>query len=110
EHPESVAWPAKLSELVEHARNFSELMQGAQLLYNLILAEQIEQQEYVSRYREQFAQWTVLIHSRRGVFASWGRDRFWKLVRSGNHRIRELTRKFIDNWLDLASAGNPARL
>src|SRR5207253_7235667 len=35
QHPYSAKLPPKLGEKVHHARNFSEVMLGAQLLYNL---------------------------------------------------------------------------
>ena len=37
-----------LRELLDHARNFSEVMHGAPLLYNLVLAEQAQRDDGVT--------------------------------------------------------------
>lgn len=108
EHPHIAALPAKLRELLDHARNFSELIHGGQLLYNLILAEQTEQEEYITHYRQWLAKWAALISSRSNVFTSWSRARFWELVQAANPRIKSRTREFIDGWWDLAVAGKPS--
>jgi hypothetical protein len=108
QHPHIATWPAKLRELLDHARNFSEVIHGGQLLYNLILAEQTEQEEYITLYRQRFAEWAALISSRGGVFVSWNRARFWELVRAANPRIKIRTREFIDRWWDLVVVGKPS--
>ena len=108
DHPYIAALPPQLRELVDHARNFSELIHGGQLLYNLILAEQTAQKEYVSRYREGLADWAKLISNPARVFASWSCDRFWELVRAANPRIKRRTRDFIDSWWDIVVAGKPS--
>jgi hypothetical protein len=56
--PAMASLPQKLFEIVANARNFSEMMHGAALLYNLILAEQVQNEELVETYREDFASWT----------------------------------------------------
>jgi hypothetical protein len=53
--------PALLSETVDHARNFSEIMHGAPLLYNLMLSEQADFGEGVAKFRNEFANWTKLL-------------------------------------------------
>ena len=57
EHPHCAELPPKLREIIDHARNFSEVMHGAPLLYNLILAEQAHQKDGVTKYRRGFAGW-----------------------------------------------------
>lgn len=110
QHPDATAWPAKLRELVDHARNFSELIHGAQLLYNLIIAGQVKQDGLVSLYRDEVANWAALISGRSDAFASWSRPRFWEIVRGSNPGIKESTRRFIDSWLDFVYSSKPAEL
>lgn len=43
EHPQYIEFPQSIREKLEHARNFSEIMHGAALLYNLMLAEKTEE-------------------------------------------------------------------
>jgi hypothetical protein len=102
--------PPKLRELLEHARNFSELMHGAPLLYNLILAEQEHSDEGVSTFRRRFSKWKQLIAGRPLVFAEWKRARFWELANTGNPRISSPTYDFINSWWDFALGADAVSL
>ena len=75
--PHAAGLPPNLRELVEHAQNFSEVMHGAPLLYNLILAEQAKLDDGITKYRERFAEWADSLFERYHVIASWKRERFW---------------------------------
>jgi hypothetical protein len=110
EHPYSAELPPKLSELVHHARNFSEVIHGAPLLYNLILAEQAKWDDAVDAYRKRFSEWGQLISKRSSILTAWKRQRFWELVRAVNPRISTPTYEFINSWWDLALEGEAARL
>lgn len=110
EHPESAGLPAKLRVQLDHARNFSEIMHGAPLLYNLILAEQDHREDGIAKYRQAFKEWADLVSSRTQVLSSWSRERFWQLVRSVNPRITNPTHEFINTWWDLVLGGQAARL
>lgn len=100
QHPVVASLPPKLSEIVTNARNFSEIMHGIALLYNLILAEQVQNEELVESYREDFASWTNTIASRESTFRSWKKESFWDLIYSLNPAISGGTRQFIDRWWD----------
>jgi hypothetical protein len=110
EHPHCAKLPPKLREMLDHAQNFSEVMHGAPLLYNLILAEQARRAESVAKYRRGFAEWAKSLSARSRVLAQWNRERFWELVRAVNPRITASTHEFINTWWDLALAGDAARL
>jgi hypothetical protein len=108
EHPYSAELPPKLTELVHHARCFSEVMHGAPLLYNLVLAEEGHRDEGVRKYRQRFAEWAQLIAKRSPILVAWQRTRFWELIRAVNPRISNPTYDFINTWWDLALAGKAA--
>jgi Family of unknown function (DUF6361) len=110
QHPFTAGLPENLRELLDHARNFSELMHGAALLYNLILSEQAERADGITKYRKEFAQWAQVLALRMRAFEGWKRQRFWELVRQANPRISPRTIEFIDKWWDLALAGDAAAL
>jgi hypothetical protein len=110
QHPYSAKLPPKLGEKVHHARNFSEVMLGAQLLYNLVLAEQAQWDEGLAKYRQRFAEWGQSLSERSHVLTEWKRERFWELIRAANPRISSPTYEFINTWWDLALAGGTARL
>jgi hypothetical protein len=110
ELPHCAELPSKLREMLDHARNFSGIMHGGPLLYNLILAEQAHEKDGVSKYRRGFAGWAQSLSQRSRALAQWKRQRFWELVRSVNPRITGPTQEFVNTWWDLALAGDAARL
>ena len=102
------SWPEDLQEQLNHARCFSEAMHGAALLYNLMLAEALKDEELSSAYREGIQAWRDLMQTRRSAHAAWRRDAFWALVLGNQTRISPRSRAFIDAWLDVAlSDGSP---
>jgi hypothetical protein len=110
EHPHSAKLPQKLREILDHAQNFSELMHGAPLLYNLILAEQARWKDRAAHYRQSIAEWADTISKRARVLGQWNRARFWEIVLSVNPRISNPTREFINTWWDLALGGGAAQV
>jgi hypothetical protein len=110
QHPIVASLPPKLSEIVANARNFSEMMHGAALLYNLILAEQVQNERLVESYREDFASWTDTVVDRESVFKSWTKENFWDLIYSLNPAIANGTRQFIDRWWDYSRTQSCATL
>ena len=108
--------PDDLSLALFHARNFSELMHGAALLYNLMLANQYQQkylqwEDKVDFYREGIQNWSAEVTARREIYETWNRTRFWQTVRADGVRIPLPTENFINNWLDLVFAkANPANI
>lgn len=110
QYPHLAALPSALRELLDHAQNFSEVMHGASLLYNLILAEQAGRTDGVTTYCQWFGEWAKLLSKRSHAFASWKRDRFWELIHSANSRVTTPTRDFINAWWDLALGGDAPSL
>ncbi|MBZ5538185.1 MAG: DUF6361 family protein [Acidobacteriia bacterium] len=103
EHPQHAEFPARCREQLEHARNFSEMIHGAQLLYNLLLAEKTADKEKLGSYTKRLEEWFTRIRTRSTAFDSWDRRQFWDVVVSGGARVTLLTQSFINTWLDLAS-------
>ena len=110
EHPHCADLLPKLREMLDHAQNFSEVMHGAPLLYNLVLAEQADRRDSVAKYRRVFGEWAKSLSTRSRTLAQWDRRRFWELVHSVNPRITRPTHEFIDTWSDLALAADAALL
>ena len=102
EHPHCANLAPKLREILDHARNFSEVMHGAPLLYNLMLAEQAGWKEGVTKYLQSLSDWAEMIANRKGGLAEWNRTRFWEIVFSVNPRITAPTRDFVNGWWDIA--------
>jgi hypothetical protein len=100
QHPQLALFPEKQQAWISHARNFSEAMYGAVLLYNLMLAEISGSEALVAAYQEVLAAWWEELPARTGGLRQWDRAAFWKLVRS-EKEIPFLTKQFAERWLDL---------
>jgi len=87
---------------VMHAQNFSEIMQGAALVYNYLLAEKKESEELINKYKERLAEWQMVMSSRAEIFLNWNLELFWNLVyfeRTIN--VSSRTKRFIDQWIGI---------
>jgi hypothetical protein len=80
---------------------FSEMMRGASLLYNLMLAEARSLESREVEYRAHLEDWADLIDVPRG----WSWDEFWAVTGLSNRRIPMSTRHFVMRWFDLAPIG-----
>lgn len=101
EHPQGGRFREPFREQLLHARLFSEGMHGAQLLYNLMLAEAVENEDWGHSFVAAMAEWAALVSRRSAAFADWDRRRFWAIAVDGGARVTPRTRAFIDGWLDL---------
>lgn len=91
--------PKALSEELEHARNFSESMHGAALLYNLMLAQEKESADLVEKYEEWLAEWWEALKEREDELAKWNRPRFWALLTAWRARVPPPSHSFVETWL-----------
>lgn len=93
--------PASLREWLMHGRNFSEVMLGAQLLYNLMIAEQRAWQEKIDEYLALLHEWWEVVQERADELASWDRAVFWRMVFRSNPRVSVRAKAFIDRWVGI---------
>jgi len=109
-HPEYESFPNRLQDWLSHARNFSEAMQGAALLYNLMLAEKAKNERLVNLYEENLKDWGQVLRARRPAWIAWDRALFWSLAARPGVNVPFLSRCFVNDWLDLLlSSGRIAR-
>ena len=103
--------PAPLAATLEMARYFSEVIHGASLLYNLLLAEAsaarqlpmaIERQDH---YRQRLSEWQAMVDVRRPAHESVDRHEFWSIFQSSGANIPWSARQFINGWLEAVAAG-----
>lgn len=107
-HPQYAEFPANVKVQLEHARCFSETMHGAALLYNLMLAELGNLDDYAEGYRNALAIWSEMMTTRRAEHDRWSTEEFWSLMASHNARIPITTRVFAVSWLTLVREVGPA--
>ena len=110
EHPILRSLPQSLRATLDHARNFSETIFGAALLYNLLLARALPDDELVSEYESLLSDWVALIEGRQGELSRWFSEKgFWNCLALRHARIPAKTRSFVDGWLSL-TLGEGARV
>jgi hypothetical protein len=92
----------KLRRQVHHATCFSEMMHGAAILYNLIVAEQLPGgADMVARYTEYLAGWLELAQGREKPFRDFNLDDLWRLMTEAGARVHPRTRDFVTEWVRL---------
>jgi hypothetical protein len=95
---------------IEDARRFSLGMEGATLLYNLMLAERQVEQGLVSdpgrveRYQDAFSRWADEMTGDKDALGAWDRIAMWDRIRRINPRIRPGAERFSEAWLTRAVA------
>lgn len=114
ECPLTASAPPGVRSHLAHARSFSELMHGAALLYNLLLAEKVNDARRVADsdvvvkddltegYRSRLGAWAEYITDHTPAYRAWSRSGFWQLIRDRNPRLSPRTQHFVDRWVDLA--------
>jgi hypothetical protein len=93
--------PKPLATSLEFAHVFSDAMFGASLLYSLMLAEARSFNDRAASFRGQLEEWSEQF----SVPASWSWDEFWAVALLSNPRIPVLTRRFVEQWFEVTSAG-----
>jgi len=100
-HPRFAEFSDRIRDQLHHARNFSEVMHGANLLYNLCLAELTKNPARQEEYRSELEGWAGEIERRIEDFETWNRTAFWNVVCAEGARISLRTRTFVEGWWDL---------
>jgi hypothetical protein len=103
QHPAAGEAPAMVRQMLNHARTFSELMHGASLTYNLMLARAVPNEEWTAQYSDKISTWSAAIERDAGRFSEW---RLTDLLRALPPRtaVREPTRVFVEKWQMLVCA------
>ena len=106
QHPILDALNPELQTVIGHAKNFSESLHGAVLLYNLMLAEKLGNDDWVEDYQDSLHQWADKVSDRWSEIAAWGRDTsaFWLSPPLEGARIPHRTKVFVNRWLATAAA------
>lgn len=105
-HPAAPTLAEPTRTYLHHARLFAEVMNGAALAYNLMLAEHANEvglsmgdTDLVSQYREDLDEWAGYLRSHWGRVGGWDISEFWRVVLEANPRIPHLTRVFVRHWI-----------
>lgn len=100
--------PPRLAEVLRHARNFSELMEGAQALYNLLLARRAEMVlehdvgDLVEDLTGELDGWVETVTERQAELRAWmASEDFWSAAERVT-RVPAPTRRFVLAWAEIA--------
>ncbi|MBW2095127.1 MAG: hypothetical protein JRI80_09580 [Deltaproteobacteria bacterium] len=97
---------------VTQAMNFSDMLHGAALLYNLMLSRKLENEEYISDYQRMMDDWAERIEARWSELQDWHRemDSFWELPAITASNIKRPIRSFIESWLAVLFQEGPGAI
>jgi len=104
-HPQYAEFSEKHKTQIQHAKNFSLVMNGASLLYNLMLSEKRNNEEWTSKYQNKISSWVSDIQNQMSQILNWNINEFWRIVFEQNRNIHFMTRRFIENWIDFVRDG-----
>jgi len=99
-HPQYAEFSEKHKTQIQHAKNFSLVMNGASLLYNLMLSEKRNNSEWINKYQNKSSSWMSDIQNQMSQILNWDMNEFWRIVFEQNRNIHFMTRRFIANWID----------
>jgi hypothetical protein len=87
--------------LLHHARLLSEVMYGAALLYNLLLAEHARNADLIAEHRERGDAWAVELDAIAADLADWSLDWVPLLAVDQQQVVSPATLDFCHRWLEL---------
>jgi hypothetical protein len=98
-HPQYAEFPHHLQEQLEHGRIFSEVMHGAALLYNLMLADMRNATDLAEAYHDRLHEWATMLEQRRHILATWDHAYLVHILRINGARIPSTTAGFVQQWV-----------
>ena len=100
-HPRLARASREMRRQLELAATFSEVMHGASLLYNLLLAERRQFEALIEDLIARLGEWADSIDVK-AARIDW--NEFWQVASHGNPRISRSTQVFVETWFDRALA------
>jgi hypothetical protein len=103
EHPAVGALPHALARELDFARIFSQVMWGAGLLYNLLLAEMTDSRDLMDHYTARVRDWAASLPA---IPPGWSWDDFWHVALMGNPNLARAgrSRSFVEDWFAVVGA------
>ena len=92
---------AALTAWLRDARLFSLVHEGAANMYNLMLAEELQDDEGEEAFTDSLAGWLEEVQQSRTDLEAWDRSAMWRRLQGVNPRLRARTLEFADRWYAL---------
>lgn len=106
-HPRFGDLPGSLQHSLSHAQCFAEVMHGAAILYNLMLAE-AGNRESVDHFRALLRDWALEMREREREIRAWRLNDFWSLAQA-HANVRRPTHDFVNKWVELGTWASDER-
>ncbi|MER7079102.1 hypothetical protein SAMN02982929_00080 [Saccharopolyspora kobensis] len=109
EHPALASFPSGIRDVVDNARRLSVSFHGAMLLYNLMLAEKLSDEDeasLVDDYRELLDEWEQELSGAR-VLDGWDHRVLWEIAETSGRRVKPGLRQFFGSWIRILESGGP---
>lgn len=113
-HPMRATWSARNIAIVDQAERFARVMNGASLLYNLMLAERAAAMQgadggrwhdLAADYRVRLGDWQA--DAPASLASDWSLAALWSLTSQTIHRVAPQTMAFVTDWSALVQRGLP---
>ena len=92
----------KLRHVVEHARDFSFLLEGAHIRYNCLLQERFGTSEKMKEFEEEWEQWRQQIIN---FPETWDTEFMWQTTGAQHRQIKGPTKRFVEAWIEQCREG-----
>ena len=103
DHPVAESAPDLTRAWLKDAQLFSLVHQGGVLLFDLMLAELLDDEARREEYLDRLDIWSGDIAAVGSELRRWDRASMWRRLNYANPRLRPSTREFADRWFDLVS-------
>ena len=103
EHPDYAGFDDAHKRALNHAHLFTEVVHGAALLYNLLLARRAERETLIEDYRGRLQKWWSELDA--PAISRWSLDELWNTIEGQGHTISPGARHLVTRWVDHAKSG-----
>ena len=112
-HPMRANWTARNRAVVDQTERFARVMNGASLLYNLMLAQRAaamqgtehgRSHDLAATYRTRLGVWQAEDPGR--LVAGWSLAGLWAQTSETIHRVAPLTMAFVTEWAAITQRGH----
>ena len=98
DHPTGRTARPSVRQWLQDARLFSLVHRGAVLLYDLMLARLLDDEENAAEFSGELAAWAESIANAGPDLGGWDRNSMWQRLFQANPRLSPRTRDFAERW------------
>ncbi|WP_416886774.1 hypothetical protein, partial [Marinospirillum sp.] len=91
----------------ENALEFSFVLEGAHIRYNILIAQRAKNIEQIEQWNEEFDVWLNQAHKQPTSFEQQSIDNWYEFAFGAHKSSNNRTRQFIENWCSLIRENAP---